>query len=88
MKKILLLSVLCLSGCGFVDGQLSKGPNGEDSKLEQEVKAVAPLAGPYGTLAISLATVAAGIYGAFHAKKANENTKPDEPPATPVKPTT
>lgn len=70
-------------GCGFMDSQLSRGPNGEESKLEQEVKAVAPLAGPYGTLAISLATVAAGIYGAFHAKQANENTKAEEPPAKP-----
>lgn len=61
-------------GCGFFDSQLSKGPNGEDSKLEQEVKAAQPVLGPYGALATALATLAAGVYGAFHSKKANDNT--------------
>jgi len=86
MKKLFVtgLLILGLTGCGLIDSQLSKGPNGEDSKLEQEVKAVAPVAGPYGTLAISLATIAAGIYGAFHAKQANENTKPEEAPSKPT----
>ena len=61
-------------GCGFIDGQLSRGPNGEDSKLEQEVKAVAPVAGPWGSLALTAATLLAGIYGAFHAREANKQT--------------
>ena len=80
-KKIvtLILAMSCLSGCGWMDSQLSKGPNGEDSKLEQEVKAVAPVAGPYGTLAIALATAVAGVYGAFRAHRADVQTDPAKP---------
>jgi len=73
MKKLLIVSMLCLSGCGFMDSQLSREP-GQDSKLEQEVKAVAPVAGPYGTLAIALATAVAGVYVAFRAHRADVQT--------------
>ena len=70
-----LLFVVGLSGCGLVDSQLSRGPSGEPSKLEQEVKAAQPVLGPYGALATVAATLAASVYGAFHSKKANDNTK-------------
>ena len=66
-------------GCGFVDSQLSRPADGGDSKLEQEVKAVAPVAGPWGSLALAAATLITGIYGAFHAREANKQT--DEPKA-------
>ena len=71
-----------LVGCGFMDSQLSKDPVTGESKLEAEVKAVAPVAGPYGTLALSVATILTGIYGAFHAREANKQT--DQPAAKPT----
>ena len=80
-KALLALWVMCIlfiSGCGLVDSQLKHDP-GQDSKLEQEVKAIAPVAGPWGTLAIALATIATGVYGAFHAREANKQT--DKPTA-------
>ena len=75
-KKIvtLILALSCVSGCNFADSQLKRGPNGEDSQLEQEVKAASPVLGPYGALATALATLAAGVYGAFHAREANKQT--------------
>ena len=82
MRKLLiglwLVAVMFIGGCGFMDSQLSRGPNGEESKLEQEVKAIAPAAGPYGNLAIIAAGVVASVYGAFHAREANKQT--DKPP--------
>jgi hypothetical protein len=68
-----------LVGCGFLDSQLSRPADGGDSKLEQEVKAVAPVAGPWGSLALAAATLITGVYGAFHAREANKQT--DEPKA-------
>ena len=79
MKRFLPFALVILSGCGLMDSQLSRGPNGEDSKLEQEVKAASPVLGPYGALATALATLAAGVYGAFHAREANKQT--DKPTA-------
>jgi hypothetical protein len=70
-------------GCGFMDSQLGRGPNGEDPKLVQEVKAAQPLLGAYGNLALAAVTLLTGIYGAFHSKGANDGVKsiaaPDEP---------
>ena len=71
--------VVGILGCGFVDSQLAKDPASGESKLEQEVKAVAPVAGPWGQLAVAAATLLTGIYGAFHAREANKQT--DKPPA-------
>lgn len=87
MKKLSLLKrwvaagIVCLAatsplaGCGFIDGQLRRGPNGEPSALEQEVKAAQPVLGPWGALASGLVTLAVGIYGAVHSKGANDNVK-------------
>lgn len=83
MKKVLvglwLVAIMFVGGCNLADSQLRRGPNGEDSKLEQEVKAIAPVAGPYGNLAIIAAGVVASVYGAFHAREANKQT--DKPAA-------
>ena len=70
----LVLALSCLSACGFMDSQLARDPATGESKLEQEVKAVAPVTGPYGALALSVATILTGIYGAFHAREANKQT--------------
>lgn len=70
---------LPMFGCGFVDSQLSRDPQSGESKLEQEVKAVAPLGGPWGQLAVAAATLITGVYGAFHAREANKQT--DQPKA-------
>jgi hypothetical protein len=80
MRKhfVTCILILGLSSCQYADSQLKRGPNGEDSKLEQEVKAIAPAGGPYGQLAILLAGIAASAYGAFHAREANKQT--DKPP--------
>jgi hypothetical protein len=72
-----------LIGCGFLNSQLSRDPATGESKLEAEVKAAQPVLGPYGALATALATLAAGVYGAFHAKGANENTKEEAPTPAP-----
>jgi len=61
-------------GCGFVDSLLSRPAGGGDSKLEQDVKAIAPVAGPWGQLALAAASLMAGVYGAFHAREANKQT--------------
>jgi hypothetical protein len=79
LRQVTLAALLAAGvGCQAVDSQLRRGPNGEPSALEQEVRAVAPAAGPYGQLAILLAGVAASAYGAFHAREANKQT--DTPP--------
>ena len=80
--------VVGIFGCGFVDSQLSKDPQMGASQLQNEVKAVAPLApAPWGDIAVGVATLITAIYGAFHAKAANENTKPAADPAPTPKPT-
>ncbi len=73
MRKIVFALALGLGGCQVVDDQLRRGPDGT-SKLEQEVKAAQPVLGPYGALATALASLAAGIYGAFRAHRADVQT--------------
>jgi hypothetical protein len=63
-----------LVGCGFVDSQLARPDGGGDSKLEAEVKAVAPVAGPYGSLAMAAATLLTGVYAAFRSHRADVQT--------------
>jgi hypothetical protein len=79
VRRVLWISVLCLSlaGCDFVHGELDHKP-GQDSKIEEQVKAVAPVLGPWGTLAIAIATAATAVFGGYHAMQANQNTKEEK----------
>jgi hypothetical protein len=66
-------------GCGFMDSQLIRDPKTGESKLEAEVKAAQPLAGPYGALALAAATLITGVYSAFRSHRADVQT--DQPKA-------
>lgn len=79
MRRVLWISLLLLgAGCGFVDSQLKRGPNGEPSALENEVRAIAPLGGPWGQVALGAVTLAASVWAGLHAKQANQNTKEEK----------
>jgi len=79
MKRFLPFALIILSGCGLITDQLSKDVQTGQSKLETEVKAVAPALGPWGALAVAGATLATAVFGAFHAQQANKQT--DKPTA-------
>jgi hypothetical protein len=80
MKYLRCAFLVTLMGCGLVNDQLSKDVQTGQSKLEDEVKAVAPALGPWGALAVAGATLATAVFGAFHAQQANKQT---DPPAAP-----
>lgn len=64
-----------LVGCGFLDQQLVRDPATGESKLEAEVKAAKPfIPAPWGEAALGVVTLAASIYGAFRAHRADVQT--------------
>jgi hypothetical protein len=88
MLRIATVALLvCLPGCQAIDSQLQRGPNGEPSRLEQEIRAAAPVMGPYGALAVALASITAGVYGAFKGHGAAAAIEAHAPCQKPEKPT-
>lgn len=74
MRRIALVLALSMGGCQLADDQLERDPVTGESKLEREVRAVAPALGPWGAAATALATLAAGVYGAFRSHRADVQT--------------